>query len=128
MVKWTPRTGVLGGPPVTAFASIINTGSQTATGCSIALPGGVPAVLHYQRTDSQNMPIGSPDVPVDIAAGGHNALCSPSTASAAFSQDIALVFICTNSNPAPSFCGVNTFSGKHARGCRSGSGWNLKAA
>ena len=71
------RTGVLGGPPVTAFASIINTGTVPATGCSIVLPASIPAVLHYQRTDAQNLPIGSQDLPVDIPAGGHRALYSP---------------------------------------------------
>jgi hypothetical protein len=102
------RTGVLGGPPVTAFASIINTGTVSATGCSIVLPASIPAVLHYQQTDAQNSPIGSQDLPVDIPAGGTQSFVFSIAASGTLSQEIALIFRCNNTSPAATIFGVNT--------------------
>ena len=97
------------GTPVTAFASIINTGGATATGCSIALPPGVPATFHYQRTNAANAPIGTQDTPFDIAAGATQTTFFSLTPTATFSQDIALVFQCTNTSAAPVTSGVDTF-------------------
>ncbi len=103
------RTGVLGGTPVTAFASIINTGATDATGCSVVLPGGIPAVLNYQRTDSQNVPIGTQNDPVDIPAGATQSFVFSVSASQTFSDDIPLAFRCNNTSPAATIYGVNTF-------------------
>jgi virginiamycin B lyase len=98
------------GTTVTAFATIIN-GSQTqANACSIALPSGVPATFLYQTTNpSTNVPVGTPNQPVDIPAGGSQSFYFAITPTASFNQDIPLVFACTNKSPAPVFPGLNTF-------------------
>ncbi|EGV20047.1 hypothetical protein [Thiocapsa marina] len=98
------------GETATAFASLINSGDATATGCSIALPGGLPATFTYQTTDSGNALIGMPDTPVDIPRGGTQGFVfgiTPSQALAA--TEIAPVFDCTNTAPAFSHAGLNTF-------------------
>jgi hypothetical protein len=102
-------TSFPGGQPVTGFATILNTGPNTATGCSIALPAGVPATLHYQTTNASNQPVGTQDTPANIGAGAGQTFVFSITPSATFSQDIALVFSCTNTSPAPVTPGVNTF-------------------
>lgn len=98
-----------GGQPVTGFATILNNSGALATACSIALPGGVAATLHYQRTNSSNQPIGTQDTPVDIPAGIGQTFVFSIAPSATFSTDIALVFDCSNTNPATVTPGVNTF-------------------
>jgi hypothetical protein len=103
-----------GGPVVTGFGTILNTGNTTATACSIALPTGLPATLSYQPTNAQNAPIGSPNTPVDIPPGSANQPSAQTfvfsiTPTATFTQDIALIFSCTNTYPAPVTAGVNTF-------------------
>jgi hypothetical protein len=98
------------GETATAFASLINSGDAMATGCSIALPGGLPATFTYQTTDSANALIGSPDTPVGIAPGAAQGFVfgiTPSRALAAI--EIAPVFDCTNTAPALSRAGLNTF-------------------
>jgi len=97
------------GNPVTAFATIINAGTITATRCSIQLPTGVPADFKYQTTNSStNTPTGTQNTPVDIAAGKSQTFYFAITPTAAFTQDIPLTFVCDNSDPAPSFPGLNT--------------------
>ncbi len=94
----------------TAFASIINSGDASAIACLIALPAGVPATLSYQTTNAANVLIGSPDTPVDIAPGATQGFVfgiTPIHAMAA--TEIPLVFDCTNTAPAPSYPGLNTF-------------------
>ncbi len=98
------------GETATAFASLINSGDATATGCSIALPGGLPATFTYQTTDSGNALIGTPDTPVEIPPGATQGFVfgiTPSRALAA--TEIPLVFDCTNTAPAFSRAGLNTF-------------------
>jgi hypothetical protein len=98
------------GETATAFASLINSGDATATGCSIALPGGLPATFTYQTTDSGNALIGVPDTPVGIPPGATQGFVfgiTPSRALAA--TEIAPVFDCTNTAPAFSHAGLNTF-------------------
>jgi hypothetical protein len=98
-----------GGPAVTGFATILNNGASVATACSIALPPGVQAVLHYQTTNAQNQPVGTQDAPADIPAGSGQQFVFSVTPTTTFSQDIALVFACTNTGQAPVTPGVNTF-------------------
>jgi hypothetical protein len=105
----TARTTTTG-LAVTAFASIINASTVTATSCSIQLPAGVPADFKYQTTDkTTNKPTGTPNSPVDIPAGASQTFYFAVTPTAAFTQDIPLTFVCDNSDPAPSFPGLNTF-------------------
>jgi len=98
------------GTPVTAFATILNAGGATATACSIALPPGIPATFLYQTTDPQtNSPVGTANTPVDIPAGQAQTFYFAITPTSPFTQDIPLVFICANTNPAPVIHGLNTF-------------------
>jgi virginiamycin B lyase len=101
------------GQLVTAYATIINGGNVTATSCSIALPGGVPATFSYQILDNNGNPTGSPNTPVDIPplsvrpeGQGFYFIITPAQP---MSQEIALIFDCTNTSPAPVFPGINTF-------------------
>jgi hypothetical protein len=94
---------------VTAFATILNTGNATATSCSIAMPGGFPAVFSFS---ARNVTTGAPEnpgVPVNIAAGqGRNFVIS-FRPTATMSASIPLVFDCANTAPAASVAGLNTF-------------------
>jgi hypothetical protein len=105
----TARTTATNGT-VTAFATIINGGGVTASACSIALPSGVPASFLYQTTDpGTNQPTGSPNVPVNISAGAAQSFYFAVTPTQVLSQDIPIVFDCTNSNSATVVPGLNTF-------------------
>jgi hypothetical protein len=98
------------GETATAFASVINSGNLTATGCSLALPDGLTAPFSYQTTNAANALIGAADEPVDIPPGTTQGFVfgiTPSQAMAA--TEIPLVFDCTNTAPAPSHPGLNTF-------------------
>ena len=98
------------GTPTTAFASVINASTVTATKCSIQLPAGVPADFKYQTTDpATNAPTGTANTPVDIPAGATKTFYFAITPTGFFSQDIPLTFVCDNSDPAPSIPGLNTF-------------------
>jgi len=109
----TSRTSAVSstlGTPTTAFATIINASTVAATKCSIQLPAGVPADFKYQTTDpATNTPTGTANTPVDIAAGATKTFYFAITPTGFFSQDIPLVFVCDNTDPAPSIPGLNTF-------------------
>ena len=58
------------GQPATAFATIINAGTATATGCHIVFPPGLPATVLFQTTNpTTNTLTGTANAPVDIPAG-----------------------------------------------------------
>ena len=98
------------GVAVTAFASIVNAGSNPAIACSIALPNGVPATFFYQTTDpTTNNPTGTGNTPANIAPGNVQTFYFAVTPTQLMSQDIRLVFSCSNASPAPVFQGLNTF-------------------
>ena len=67
---------VQAGTPATAFATIINAGSVTATSCGISLLTAIPATFSFQTTNPlTNQVTGSPNTPVDIPPGGGSELC-----------------------------------------------------
>jgi hypothetical protein len=111
------RSAVVGGT-VTAFATIINSGANNATSCSIAPATGVPDTFHYRPTNpSTNAVIGTLDTPIDIPAGQSQSFVFGLTATAALAPtDMALNFSCTNTAPAPIVTGLNTlqYSGSTA--------------
>ena len=58
------------GTLATAFATIINAGQETATGCAISPISTIPATLSFQTTDpATNQVTGTPNTPVDIPPG-----------------------------------------------------------
>jgi hypothetical protein len=97
------------GAPVTAFATIINSGAVAATGCFIAPPASVAGSFFYQTTNAGNVPIGTPNTPVDIAAGQAQSFYFAVTPSQVGTQDIPLIFGCSNAAPPSSVAGLNTF-------------------
>src|SRR5882724_5954325 len=98
------------GTTATAFATIINAGSVMATGCGLSLLTSLPVTFAYQTTDpATNQVTGSPNTPVDIAAGATQSYVFALTPSAAIAPtDVQLSFGCTNINPAPISSGLNT--------------------
>ena len=98
------------GRTASAFATIINTASDTATDCSIAPSSSVPASFAYQTTDSAtNALVGTPNTPADIVADGLQTYLIIFTPTTAFSStDVKLIFDCSNTNPAPVTTGLNT--------------------
>jgi len=98
------------GSPVTVYATIINAGTFIGTGCSIGLPGNIPATLSYQTTNPQaNALTGSPNVPVDIDSGASQSFVLTVTPSANLDPaDIQLNFTCANASPAGALTGINT--------------------
>jgi hypothetical protein len=98
------------GDPATAFATIINTGNFTATGCSIAPLTDVPATFLYQTTDpATNQLTGSPNTPVSIPAGGLRTFLMALTPNSSLdTTEVQFNFDCTNTQPAPIVSGINT--------------------
>src|SRR5262249_17754670 len=87
----------------TAFATMIWTGSEPATGCSITPSTQVPAAFLYQTTDpTTNALTGSPNSPVTIPPGGSQSFLIGLTPTAAFAPtDVQLSFACANTAAAP---------------------------
>ncbi len=97
------------GDTATAFATIINAGSATATDCGIAPRTNVEADFSYQTTDADNALIGTPNTPVDIAVGASQSYVFAFTPTASFDPiDVQLDFGCINTDPAPVTVGLNT--------------------
>jgi hypothetical protein len=98
------------GNAATAFATLINAGPATATGCRIAPITSVAAGFAYQTTNpATNAVTGSPNAPVNLAAGAAQSFVIAFTPTAPFNpSDVALGFICSTLLGAPIFPGVNT--------------------
>lgn len=98
------------GTPATAFATIINAGTTTASQCTIAPDSFLPINFTFQTTDPRtNAVTGSPNVPVDIPAGANRSFViaiTPTTSLIPVNVDFD--FYCANANSAPSIVGVDT--------------------
>jgi streptogramin lyase len=103
------RSVEVGNTP-TAFATIINSGSSAASGCTIVPVTPVPASFVYQTTNpATNALTGSPNTPVSIAAGGAQSFVIAFTPNAPFvPTTVAFGFDCTNVDAALSNPGLNT--------------------
>jgi hypothetical protein len=98
------------GTPATAFATIINTDSNMATGCAISPISNIPATLTFQTTDpATNQVIGAPNALIDIPAGVAQSFVFALTPTGPMAPtDIHLSFDCANTDPAPIISGLNT--------------------
>src|SRR5262249_4113179 len=94
----------------TAFATIINTASNTATGCAISPITGISATFTFQTTDPATQQVtGTSNTPVDIPAGAAQSFVLALTATTSFAPtDVQLSFHCANTDPAPIIPGLNT--------------------
>jgi hypothetical protein len=99
------------GTPAMAFATIINTGQELGTGCTISPITNVPAALTYQTTDTAtNQVTGVPNTLVDIPPGTAKSFVFALTPTAPMAPtDVQLSFDCANTDPAPLISGLNTF-------------------
>ena len=98
------------GTTATAFATIINAGTVTATSCRIELLSSIPADFSYQTTDSAtNSLIGRPNTPVNIAPGRLQTYVFSLTPNTPIEpMEVEFGFACSNTNPATTIVGVNT--------------------
>ena len=94
----------------TAFASIINTGSEDARGCTINPMDLDLGNYSFQATDPiNNQPIGVVNEPVDISAGSTQSFVVSLAPTELFeAQDIAFRFDCNNTSRSSTILGVNT--------------------
>ena len=97
------------GSLASAFATMINTSSTAANDCSIAPQTSVAADFTYQTTDASNVLVGTPDTPVDIAAGeSQNFVFGFLPTSPISPTEVLISYDCTNSAPATITVGLNT--------------------
>jgi hypothetical protein len=98
------------GNTATAFATIINAGTTTATSCSIAPATSFSGTFLYQTTNpATNQLTGTPNTPANIAAGKFQTYVVAFTPNAAVGPiDEQLTFTCANAGPAPVSSGINT--------------------
>jgi len=94
----------------TVFATVLNAGMSNGIGCSISINSAIPATLTYQTTNpADNAVTGTPNTPVDIAAGGLQTFVLTLVANAPVPpQQLELNYQCENSAPAGVITGVNT--------------------
>ncbi len=98
------------GTPATVFASVVNSGADTALRCSIAATTPVPADVSYQTTDPiTNALTGSVNTPADVAVAGLQSFVVVLDPREAFDPiDVELRFQCANTVPSPVTLGLNT--------------------
>jgi hypothetical protein len=100
---------VVTGTPATAFASLINAGSATASACSLALPSGFPGGFTYQTTDAANALTGTPNAPVDIAPSAVQSFMFAITPTQdLYEVEVPIIFACANTPVAQSVLGLDT--------------------
>jgi hypothetical protein len=97
------------GTQATAFGTIINDGSATATSCTLAAPPGFPAAFTFQTTDAANQLTGTPNTPVDIGSKAAQGFVFGLTPGQDYNAaEVAIVFSCTNAPTTVSVPGLNT--------------------
>jgi uncharacterized repeat protein (TIGR03803 family) len=98
------------GVPATAFATVINAGPASATGCGISLDTTLPASFTFQATDpATNAIIGAPNARVPIEAGATQTFVIAIAPTDAFPPtDAQFAFACSEAGPAPIISGLNT--------------------
>lgn len=98
------------GNPATAFAAVTNLGDAEAQNCRLALLNGVDASFSYQTTTPANVLSGTPDTPVNIAAGATQNFLFSLTPNSVFSDTTAIIdFVCDNSVRATYRPGLTEF-------------------
>jgi hypothetical protein len=100
------------GTLLTAFATIINAGPGPAQQCLVLPPATGPADLGpfiFQTTDpATNAPIGTPNTPGNIPAGGQQTFVFGFTPTAAIPEtSLAMNFLCENTVAAPAIPGLS---------------------
>jgi len=94
----------------TAFATIINGGSEIAEDCRLVPQTNTPTSFSYQTTNpATNGLTGTANTPVDIAPGGFQTFAFFFDPVTAFNPtEVVISFDCANSPPAPVTNGLNT--------------------
>ena len=98
------------GVTATAFATILNGGGSTATGCTISPSTQIPATFLYQTTNpSTNQLIGTPNTPASVPPGPGQSFLIAFTPTSPFGPtDVSLTFVCDNAPAAPVISGLTT--------------------
>jgi hypothetical protein len=98
------------GTTATAFVTIENAGTATATAVGIALQSQIPAQFVYQTTDPlTNQLTGTPNTPVDIPAGQRQTFVIALTPTGAIAPiDLFFIFAGVNTIPVAPLTGINT--------------------
>jgi hypothetical protein len=98
------------GTAATVFATIINTGTTEATGCSVAVGTVIPASFAYYTTSAATNAVTSgPNPAVTIGPGTPQSFLLVFTPAEPFGPvDVQLRFDCANTAPAPVTSGLNT--------------------
>ncbi len=100
------------GDTATTFAVLVNASGHDFTHCAPALPKALAGIIDfsYQSVTPQNTLTGTPNTPVDLAAGqSQNFVMALTPGQTMSNQDIAFVFSCSNARRAATYAGVNTF-------------------
>jgi hypothetical protein len=98
------------GATATAFATLINSGTNAAAACAFSPAPSLPANFTFQTTDSTtNQLTGTPNTPAAIPAGAAQSFVLALTPTGAFAPtDVTFNFACTNTDPVAPIVGVNT--------------------
>src|SRR5262249_50824214 len=106
------RAVQVGGAPATVFATVINPSDAPFTRCDITPIASLPATFLFQTTDpATNVPTGTPNAPVSIAAKQFQTFVLAFTPQSPFPvTDMEFAFACDGVIPAASIPGVNTLT------------------
>jgi disulfide bond formation protein DsbB len=93
----------------TVFATMINAAVGPAQQCFPVPLTPVPAVFSFQTTNAQNVPVGMPNVPANLAPGGSQSFVLAFQPTAAFAPTLVeIAFSCEAVNRAATIFGVTT--------------------